>query len=318
MQVWFKNRRAKVRQQATHQQSANVSSLKTSNRSTASSSSTTSSTRHSHSNNASASSGNSNTNNNNNNNSKSSGTGMSSGGITKTTSSMKHTQGTTSSSNSNHLTHHHNNNNNNNNNNSNTNGLSAIGHNSSPILPMTPTSSVSPPVNVICKKEVSGYHTGNVPGNLSDVMKTTSIHDSIKDEMGMSHNPAAYSNINARLGQGGNLTPLGSNSSIMTTPSPPITPSQNAFSYVPNHDAYLWHQQYNQYANNYNPPASHSYYPQMDYQSQSNYSMGHSSYPSSNIGLSSGASFNGSMGSQAFASNSIEYMAQQDKYINMV
>lgn len=193
--------------------------------------------------------------------------------------------------------------------------MASIGHNSSPILPMTPTSSVSPPVNVICKKEISGYHTGTIPV-MSDIMKTSSVHDNIKDELAMGHNPAAYSNINARLGQGGNLTPLGSNSSIMTTPSPPITPSQNALSYVPNHEAYFWHQQYNQYANNYNTPSP--YYSQMDYQNQANYSMGHSSYSTSNFGLSSGTTINGAMGTQAYASNGIDYMTPQDKYVNMV
>lgn len=180
---------------------------------------------------------------------------------------------------------------------------------------MTPTSSVSPPVNVICKKEVTGYHSSGSGPVISDIMKNTSIHDNVKDELGMSHNPSLYSNISARLGQGGNLTPLGSNSSIMTTPSPPITPSQNALSYVPNHE-YFWHQQYNQYANNYNPSAS--YYSQMDYQGQTNYSMGHSGYSTSNLGLASGASFNSSMSSQPFPSNGIDYMTPQDKYVNMV
>lgn len=175
---------------------------------------------------------------------------------------------------------------------------------------MTPTSSVSPPVNVICKKELNNYH-GSVPA-ISDVMKTTSISDSIKEEMNM---PSAYSNINARLGQGGNLTPLGSNSSIMTTPSPPITP-QNSLSYVPNHaDPFYWN--YNQYANNYNAPAS--YYSQMDYQTQANYSMNHhSGYSGSNFGLPSGAALNNSMSTQAFTSNGIDYMNTQDKYVNMV
>lgn len=246
---------------------------------------------------------------------------MSSAAVSKTTVSLKHTQGTAASSNGNHLAHHNsssnNNNNNNNNNTTNTNGLAAMGHNSSPILPMTPTSSVSPPVNVICKKEanLSGYHTGGVHG-LSDVMKSASIHDAIKEEMPMGHNPSVYSNINARLGQGGNLTPMGSNSSVITTPSPPITPSQNALSYVPNYDTHFWHSQYNQYANNYNPPAS--YYSQMDYQTQNNYSMGHSGYSTANLGLPSGTTFNGSMGSQAFAANGIDYMTPQDKYVNMV
>lgn len=309
LQVWFKNRRAKVRQQQTHQQSSNANSLKSSNRSSASCSSSSSSTRHS------ASVGNSNTNNNNSKSSNVSGM-SSSGALTKTTNSttsMKHGQGgtsqTTSSNSSNHLAHQNSNNNNNNTSNTN-NGLAAIGHNSSPILPMTPTSSVSPPVNVICKKELNtNYHSGNngVPG-LTDVMKSASMHDSLKEEMaGMVANPGiAYSNINARLGHCGNSTPLGSNSSVITTPSPPMTPSQNALSYVPNHETYFWHSQYNQYPNSYNTPAS--YYSQVDYQSQSNYSMGHSGYSTSNMGLSSGNTFNGSMASQPFAPNGIDYV----------
>lgn len=241
---------------------------------------------------------------------------MSANGVTKSSNSMKHTQQQNSATTN--ANHPHNNNNSNNNNSANTNLLSNIGHNASPILPMTPTSSVSPPINVTFKKESGGYQT--MPG-LSDVMKTASIHDTIKEEMNMcTPNPSAYSNINARLGQGGNLTPLGSNSSIMTTPSPPITPSHNAaLSYVPNHDAYMWHtSQYNQYGNNYNPPTA--YYSQMDYQNQSSYSsMGHSGYSMSNLGLPAGAAFNGSMASQPFTSNGIDYMTPQDtKYVNMV
>lgn len=236
---------------------------------------------------------------------------MSANGVTKSSNSLKHSQQNSATTNANHS-------NSNNNHTANTNLLSGIGHNASPILPMTPTSSVSPPINVTFKKETGGYHTNMTPG-LSDVMKTVTIHDAIKEEMNMcASNPSAYPNINARLGHGGNLTPLGSNSSIMTTPSPPITPSHNAaLSYVPNHDAYLWHPQYNQYGNNYNPSP---YYSQMDYQSQNNYgSVGHSGYSMSNLGLPSGASFNGTMASQPFTSNGMDYMAPQDnKYVNMV
>lgn len=206
------------------------------------------------------------------------------------------------------------------------NGLTTIGggagHNSSPILPMTPLSSVSPPTNVICKKEInSNYHPGNVAG-LCDAMKVAAMHESIKEEMngmiaGAGGNPIAYHNtINGRLGHGGNSTPLGSNSSIITTPSPPITPSQNPLSYVPNHD-YFW--QYNQYPGSYNAPAS--YYSQVDYQSQANYSMGHSGYSTANMSLAaSGNSFNGSMASQPFGSNGLDYMTPAtDKYgVNMV
>ncbi|KAJ8933110.1 hypothetical protein NQ314_014214 [Rhamnusium bicolor] len=69
----------------------------------------------------------------------------------------------------------------------------------------------------------------------------------------------------------GNLTPLGSNtSSVITTPSPPITPGSNAYqndcynsiNWYPN--SHNTSPQY--YSPNYNP----AYYPQMDYFSQPN------------------------------------------------
>lgn len=313
-QVWFKNRRAKVRQQQTHQQSSSASNSKTSNRSSCSSSMSSSRG-------AGSSGGNTITNN----NSKSSNSGLTSGASSKNTnasSSLKQAQGPNSTSSNNNQLSHQNSNTNNNTTTANVNsGLASMGHNSSPILPMTPTSSVSPPVNVICKKELNtNYHgVNNGVQGLSDVMKSTSIHDSIKEEMSgmISSNPIAYSNINARLGHGGNSTPLGSNSSIMTTPSPPITPSQNALAYVPNHTepSYFW--QYNhQYQNSYNPYN----YSQVDYQGQSNYGMAHSGYSTTNMGLSASNSFNGSMTSQSFAANGIDYMSPaSEKYgINMV
>ncbi|XP_055303397.1 homeotic protein ocelliless-like isoform X2 [Sitodiplosis mosellana] len=311
VQVWFKNRRAKVRQQQTHQQSSNANNSKTSSRSTCSSSSLSSSRG------TGSSSGNAITNNNSKSNSMT--TGASSKNTTAS-SALKQAQGSNNtSSNNNQLSHQNSNTNNNSTASNANNGLASIGHNSSPILPMTPTSSVSPPVNVICKKELNyGIHNG-VPG-LSDVMKSTVIQDSIKEEMAgmIASNPLAYTNINARLGHGGNSTPLGSNSSIITTPSPPMTPSQNALSYVPNHESYFWHSQYNQYPNSYNTPAS--YYSQVDYQGQSNYSMGHSGYSTSNMGLTASNTFNGSMTSQPFASNGLDYMSPApEKYgINMV
>lgn len=308
-----------MRQQQTHQQSSSASNSKTSNRSSCSSSSGLSTSRGTGSGNNGAI---------NNNNNKSNNAGMNSsgggggGGSSKNStgsSSLKQAQGSNNTtSNNNHISHQ--NSNSNNNTTTSNNGLASIGHNSSPILPMTPTSSVSPPVNVICKKELNNYgHNNGAPG-LSDVMKTTSIHESIKEEMAgmIATNPIAYSNINARLGHGGNSTPLGSNSSVITTPSPPMTPSQNALSYVPNHDSYFWHSQYNQYPNSYNTPAS--YYSQMDYQGQTNYSMGHSGYSTSNMGLTAGNTFNGSMASQPFATNGLDYMSPgPEKYsINMV
>lgn len=184
---------------------------------------------------------------------------------------------------------------------------------------MTPSTSVSPPINVICKKELSSYHSGS--SLTGDTMKS-SPYDSMKDDMtGISLHASTYPNISSRLGQtGGNLTPLGSNSSIMTTPSPPMTPQANQLPYVPNHHDYnFWHSQYQQYPNNYNTPSS--YYTSMDYfnnQSQSQYNMSHSGYTSSNFGLTSGASLSGSMSAQAFSPNGLDYMSQQDKYVNMV
>lgn len=299
-----------MRQQQTHQQSSSASNSKSSSRSSCSSSSLSSSRGNGSSNAI--------TNNNNKSNNSSGITTGSSSKNSNASSALKQAQGSnTSSSNNNQLTHQNSNTNNNTTTANANNGLASIGHNSSPILPMTPTSSVSPPVNVICKKELSNNYGVNssVPG-LSDVMKSTSIHDSIKEEMAgmIASNPIAYSNINGRLGHGGNSTPLGSNSSIITTPSPPMTPSQNALSYVPNHESYFWHSQYNQYPNSYNTPAS--YYSQVDYQAQSNYSMGHSGYSTSNMGLTASNTFNGSMTSQPFASNGFDYMSPApEKYI---
>lgn len=231
------------------------------------------------------------------------------------------------------------NNNNNNNTSNSTNASNAVNsnlsalstsnhHTSSPILPITPSTSVSPPINVICKKELPYHHQNGGIGNQGINNGTMDIkpgsggssgYDSLKDsDLGItSVHHASYLNINSRLSQtGGNLTPLGSNSSIMTTPSPPITPQASGpLSYVPNHESYnFWHNQYNQYnPNNYNT----SYYSQMDYfnnQSQSGYNMGHTGYSTSNFGLSGGA-MSGAMASPTFSS---DYMSQQDKYVNMV
>lgn len=298
--MWFKNRRAKCRQQLQHQTSSSVNSSKSSGNSASttrhsnSSSNNSTSTTNSASKNASTTSGNSSNKTNSN--------------PLKTS---HHHSGTNNTSSNN------NNSSTNNNNTGNTNGL-GMGHNPSPILPMTPSTSVSPPINVICKKEITYHNSSNGSGN--DSLKT-SAYDSLKDsELGLSHHASGYANINSRLQQsGGNLTPLGSNSSIMTTPSPPITPqtSHNPLAYVPNHESYnFWHNQYNQYPNNYNA----SYYTQMDYfqnQSQSNYNMGHSGYSTSNFGLTSGSSLGSAMGAQAFSPN-LDYMSPQDKYVNMV
>lgn len=300
-QVWFKNRRAKCRQQTQHQASTNLNSSKTSGNST--SSSTGSSTRHTNSNNTNnntSSSGNS-TNHHNSNHK----TTMSGSSSTKTT-PIKLTQVSSSVNNS----------------------LNGLNLNSSPVLPMTPSTSVSPPVNIICKKEINPFHPNStsVPNDLKPV---SSIHnpynDGIKCESelaGLSHH-SVYSNINSRLGQSsGNLTPMGSSSSIQTTPSPPITPqsSINPLAYVPNHDynnAGFW-QYGNPYPSNYgNTPYYSSQ--QMEYfqnQNANNYNLSHSGYSSGNFSLSSGAAL-GQMSTQPFTQNSLDYLSPADKYANM-
>lgn len=330
-QVWFKNRRAKCRQQLQHQ-SSSASSSTNLNSSKSSGSGTTSSTRNSNSSNhPTSSSSNSKT---------TSSTSQATSG--SKSSHIKHTpsMGTGSGVNANSA--------NNNNSHNNNNGMSGLSnhHNSSPILPMTPSTSVSPPINVICKKEQPYHHhngtsglvnhstgtpnhgtTATTQNDLNKPGSGSSGYESLKDsDLGLaSVHHSSYLNINSRLGQtGGNLTPLGSNSSIMTTPSPPITPqasAHNPLSYVPNHESYnFWHNQYNQYnPNSYNTP---SYYQQMDYfnnQSQSNQYMGHSGYASSNFGLTSGSTLGGPMGAQTFSPNGLyENMTPQDKYVNMV
>lgn len=349
VQVWFKNRRAKCRQQLQHQTSANLNSSKSS-----SSSSSNSTSRQSGGGGGGSSSS-----------SSANHNGSSAGsGANKTTSSIanannkptiKHTpmnsshgssqqgvpngsgggqgpagSGANGASNQTGSSH---------------NGSLGLGHsNASPILPITPSTSVSPPVNVICKKEQPSFHhtpggSGGGGGGGNDGMKASPGYDLLKDPelSSLSHHAPAYMNINSRLGQSlgagggvggvangpsaGNLTPLGSNSSIMTTPSPPITPQTSHSSlYVPNHETYnFWHNQYQQYPNNYNTP---SYYSQMDYfqnQNQSNYNMGHAGYTTSaNFGLASTSALTGPMGGQTFSPNGLDYMNPQDKYVNMV
>lgn len=200
-QVWFKNRRAKCRQQLQQQTNTQISSKSSSNSKSTSSS-----------------------NNNMKGNTASSTTKISS---SKTlTSSSGHTTGQNSIS------------------------------TSSPNLPITPTTSVSPPINVICKKEGANYdasplnknnvtsltHYGNDARVSGKDASDSSIHGygvTPKQELYSSPKRLDYSSkldyseksftsnlvkdqYSSRLT--GNLTPLGSNSSIMTTPSPPITP----------------------------------------------------------------------------------------------
>lgn len=94
--------------------------------------------------------------------------------------------------------------------------------------------------------------------------------------------------------------------------------SSAAHSPYMNPDSYnFWHNQYNQYPSNYQ---TQSYYSQMDYFSnpnQVNYNMNHSSYNTSNFGLSPGSSFSGTMSAQAFSQNGLDYMSPQDKYVNI-
>lgn len=209
------------------------------------------------------------------------------------------------------------------------NSLGGLNHNSSPVLPMTPSTSVSPPVNIICKKEINPFHPNSTSAS-NDLKPISSIHhpynDGIKCESelgGLSHH-SVYSNINSRLGQSsGNLTPMGSSSSIQTTPSPPITPQSSInplASYVPNHtnheynNAAFW-QYGNPYQSNY---GSTPYYSstQMEYfqnQNPNNYNMSHSGYPSGNFSLSSGTAL-GQMSSQSFTQNSLDYLSPTDKY----
>lgn len=204
------------------------------------------------------------------------------------------------------------------------NSLGGLNINSSPVLPMTPSTSVSPPVNIICKKELNSFHPNStsVPNDLKPI--SSSIHhpynDGIKCESeltGLSHH-SVYSNINSRLGQSsGNLTPMGSSSSMQTTPSPPITPqsSINPLGPYVSHDYNnpgFWNYG-NHYPSNYgNTPY---YSQQMEYfqnQNPNNYNLSHSSYQSGNFSLPSGTAL-GPMSSQSFTQNSLDYLNPADK-----
>lgn len=98
---------------------------------------------------------------------------------------------------------------------------------------------------------------------------TTSVSPPIKKESPQV-NQAAYR-------PNGNLTPLGSNtSSVITTPSPPMTPSSNpplAYQHESYNSFANWHTNnghnaspHHYYGQNYNP----AYYSQMDYFNQQN------------------------------------------------
>ncbi|XP_037026699.1 homeotic protein ocelliless isoform X2 [Bradysia coprophila] len=263
VQVWFKNRRAKCRQQQTHQQSTNVSNTSKSSNSASGASANNSVSgsvgskcrqqqSHQQSSNISNSSKSSNTASGSSSNNRVSGNVGGSGSVGGSVGGGGNV------------------------------GAGGIGLNSSPILPMTPATSVSPPANMT-----------NSGSRLTGDSMRTSPYNTI--------NTSPYSVINPRTGQtGGNLTPLGSNSTVMSTPSPPNTPQANQFAYHhPNHPDYFWNHQYPQYQNNY----TSQYYTSMDYlnnQSSASYNMGHSGY-----GLASTPS---SMGAQAFSPNGLDYV----------
>ncbi|KAI5638249.1 homeobox domain-containing protein [Phthorimaea operculella] len=286
VQVWFKNRRAKCRQQLQQQTNTQISSKSSSSAKTSISSS-------------------------------SSIKGSSNNSSSKiTTSKSLTTPNTTLST---------------------TQNSSSI-TTSSPNLPITPTTSVSPPINVICKKESAPSNYESSPHNKNNSLTSLSHHynnDSLrisgkesspsdtvsnvhgygvtpKQELYSSPKRLDYSSkidyaeksfgsslvkdqYSSRLT--GNLTPLGSNSSIMTTPSPPITPqslngpgnvyhpdSYNSFhwpgssDYIRSYSTSHHHQGYGQSA--YNSP----YYPsQMEYFNGSSVNQSHGSHHGHNL-----------------------------------
>ncbi|NP_001171667.1 orthodenticle [Bombyx mori] len=282
VQVWFKNRRAKCRQQLQQQTNSQITSKSSSSAKTSVSSSN-------------AIKGNS-------------------------TSASKATTSKTMTSSSTSLT---------------TSQNSSI-TTSSPNLPITPTTSVSPPINVICKKEAAGssYETSPLTKNSLTSLshydsrvsgkESSDIHGygvTPKQELYSSPKRLEYSSkldyteksfgsnlvkdqYSSRLT--GNLTPLGSNSSIMTNPSPPITPQSingpgNVF-HPDNYNSFHWpgssdyirsystshhHQGYGQSA--YNSP----YYPsQMEYFNGTSVNQTHGGHHGHNLSTNSNQLYN--------------------------
>ncbi|CAH2098658.1 unnamed protein product [Euphydryas editha] len=214
---------------------------------------------------------------------------------------------------------------------------------SSPNLP-TPTTSVSPPINVICKKETgpSNYDSSSLNKNLSiahhynsndalRINKDSSSSETLSNvhSYGVTPKQELYNNpkrldysikvdysdksfgsnlvkdqYSSRLT--GNLTPLGSNSSAITTPSPPITPqslsgpgnvyhpdSYNSFhwpgssDYIRSYSSSHHHQGYGQTA--YNSP----YYPgQVEYYNGSGVNQSHGSHHTHNLTANSNQLYN--------------------------
>lgn len=253
--MWFKNRRAKCRQQLQQQTANNQISSKNSSSSSSRHHSSSSHSTKTSSGNQLTSTSSSSSNNNNNNATKT--TIAKTNQVTNNVQSIQNQQ--TSSL------------------------IPSLNHTSSPNLPMTPSTSVSPPINVICKKEstlasydsssktqtlplhyqsngatseannrlISGGKDSSSSSGDSGNMTTTNLgytstakHDPyttlgsknvdlyLKNEAYGTNTDKNY--LTNHLGKDhfsspvgrvtGNLTPLGSNSSIMTTPSPPVTP----------------------------------------------------------------------------------------------